>query len=56
LTRVANKEAPALSARCPGGSATHGKREAAARAGPCDSVEPDNKAGVEQAFNRRNPK
>jgi hypothetical protein len=56
LTRVANKEAPALSARRPGGSATHGKCEAAARAGPCNSIEPNDKAGVEQAVNRRYPK
>jgi hypothetical protein len=54
--RVANKEAPALSARRPGGSATHGEREAAARAGPRDSVEPNNEAGVEQAIDRRYPK
>jgi hypothetical protein len=30
LTHVANKEAPALSERCLGGSATHGKRNAVA--------------------------
>ncbi len=56
MTQVANKEAPALSARCPGGSATYGKRKAAAGAGPCNSVEPDDKVGVEQAFDRRYPK
>jgi hypothetical protein len=46
LTCVANKEAPALSAKCPDGSATHGKRNAAARAGPRDGVESNNEAGV----------
>jgi hypothetical protein len=56
LTQVANEEAPALSARCPGGSTTHGEREAAAQAGPRDSIEPDKEAGVKQAVNRRYPK
>ncbi len=56
MTRVANKEAPALSARRPGGSATHGECKAAAQAGPRDSVKPNNKAGVEQAVDRRYPK
>jgi hypothetical protein len=48
LTRVANKEAPALFARSPDGSATHGERNAAARAGPRDDVESNKEAGVEQ--------
>jgi hypothetical protein len=38
LTHVANKEAPALSARRPDGSVTHGKRNAVAQAGPRDGV------------------
>jgi hypothetical protein len=53
---MANEEAPALSARHPGGSVTHGKCKAVARAGPGDSVEPNNKAGVKQAVNRMYPK
>ncbi len=56
LTRVANKEAPALSPRCPGGSVTHCKRKAAAQAGPHNSIKPNNKDGVEQVVDRRYPK
>ncbi len=56
LTRVANEEAPALSARCPERSATHGKCKAAARAGPRDSIKPDNKAGFEQTVKGSYPK
>jgi hypothetical protein len=56
LNRVANEEASALSARHPGGSTTHGKGEAAARAGLRDSVEHDDEAGVKQAVDRRYPK
>jgi hypothetical protein len=52
LTRMANEEASALSARRPGGSATHGKCEAAAQAGPRDSIKHD-EAGVKQAVDRR---
>jgi hypothetical protein len=43
LTHMANKEAPALSARCLDGSVTHGKRNAVAKAGPCDGVKADDK-------------
>ncbi len=56
LTRMANKEAPALSERCPDGSATHGERNAAARVGPHDGVESNNKAGVEQTVEGSYPK
>ncbi len=42
LTHVANKEAPALSARRPDGSVTHGKRNAVAQAGPRDGVKSNN--------------
>jgi hypothetical protein len=38
LTHVANKEAPALAARRPDGSVTHGKLNAVAQAGPRDGV------------------
>jgi hypothetical protein len=41
LTHMANKEAPALSARRPDGSVTHGKCNAVAQAGPCDGVKSD---------------
>jgi hypothetical protein len=41
LTHVANKEAPALSARRPDGSVTHGKCNAVAQAGPRDGVKSD---------------
>ncbi len=40
-THVANKEAPALSARRPNGSVTHGKRNAVAQAGPRDGDKSD---------------
>ncbi len=43
LTHVANKEAPALSARCSDGSVTHGKRNAVAQAGPHDGIKSDDK-------------
>ncbi len=56
LTRMANKEASALSARRPGGSATHSESKAVARAGPRDSVKHNDEAGVEQAVFRRYPK
>jgi hypothetical protein len=56
LTRVANEEAPALSARRPEGSATHGECNVAAQAGARDSVESDNKAGVKQTVKRSYPK
>jgi hypothetical protein len=56
LTCVANEEAPPLSTRCPGGSATHGERKAAARAGPRNSIEPNDEASVKQAVDRRYPK
>jgi hypothetical protein len=46
LTRVANQKAPALSARRPDGSVTHGKCKAAARPGTC--VKSNNEAGFEQ--------
>ena len=42
-THVANKEAPALSARCPDGSVTHGKRNPVAQAGPRDGVKSNDK-------------
>jgi hypothetical protein len=41
LTHMANKEAPALSARCPDGSVTHGKRNVVAQASPRDGVKAD---------------
>jgi hypothetical protein len=43
LTHMANKEAPVLSARCPDGSVTHGKRNAVAQAGPRDGVKSNDK-------------
>ena len=43
LTHVANKEAPALSARRLDGSVTQGKRNAVAQAGPRDSVKSNDK-------------
>jgi hypothetical protein len=43
LTHVANKEAPALSARRPDGSVIHGKRNVVAQAGPRDGVESNDK-------------
>jgi hypothetical protein len=43
LTQMANKEAPALSARRLDGSVTHGKRNAVAQAGPRDGVKSNNK-------------
>ncbi len=43
LTHVANKEAPALSARSPDGSVTHDKRNAVAQAGPRDGVKSNDK-------------
>jgi hypothetical protein len=43
LTHVVNKEAPALSARCPDGSVTPGKRNAVAQAGPRNGVKSDDK-------------
>jgi hypothetical protein len=42
-THVANKEAPALSARRPDGSVTHGKCNAVAQAGPRDGVKSNDK-------------
>ncbi len=38
------------------GSATHGERNAAARAGPCNSVESNDKAGVKQTVEESYPK
>jgi hypothetical protein len=43
LTHMANKEAPALSARRPDGSVIHGKRNAVAQAGPRYGVKSDDK-------------
>ena len=43
LTHMANKEAPALSARRPDGSVTHGKRNAVAQAGPRNGVKYNDK-------------
>jgi hypothetical protein len=43
LTHVANKEAPALSARHPYGSVTRGKHNAVAQAGPRDGVKSNDK-------------
>jgi hypothetical protein len=56
LTHVAKKEAPALSARRPDGSATHSERNAVARAGPRDGIESNNEAGVEQTVKGSYPK
>ncbi len=56
LTRVANEEAPALSARRPDGSATYGEHNASSRAVLCDSVESNDKAGVEQTVEGSYPK
>ncbi len=54
LTRVANQKAPALSARCPDGSVTHGKRKAVAQLGTC--VKSDDEAGFKQTIKGSYPK
>ncbi len=56
LTRVANQEAPALSARQPDDFATHGECNAAARAGPHDGIESNDEAGVKQTVKGSYPK
>ena len=43
LTHVANKEAPALSARRLDGSMTHGKRNAVAQVGPRNGIKSNDK-------------